>query len=309
MATETIKRKGVDISTHNGNVNFKALQAAGVEFVIIRCGYGSDLKYQDDNYFEKNVKKAEAAGMPWGVYLYSYADSIEKAKSEAQHVKRLLGGRKPLYGVWYDIEDKIMPEQKKLLSDIVVTFCEAMEAEGLYVGVYSWGSWFNTRMDDRVEAYDKWICQWYKTCEYQGQYGIWQYTNELKIGGKRFDGNWAYKDYPAIIKAMSGGTKKEEATTSKAETKTEPKKETTTSSAASVYVEPAKSFSVGKAGTYKCTANLNLRTGASTLKKRIELMKKGTKVTCYGYYTKNWLLVKTEKGKTGFCSAKYLKKV
>lgn len=95
----------------------------------------------------------------------------------------------------------------------------------------------------------------------------------------------------------------------------EEKKETSasSSSSASVKLDYAKSFSKGKAGTYKCTANLCLRAGASTLKKKIEVMPKGTMVTCYGYYTKNglrdWLYVKTEDGRTGFCSTKYLKKV
>lgn len=289
MANEPIKRKGVDISTHNGSVDFAALQRAGVEFVIIRCGYGSDYKNQDDVRFAENVKKAEAAGMPWGVYLYSYAEDLAMAKSEAQHVKRLLNGRKPLYGVWYDIEDKALPNDKKTLSDIVVTFCEAIEAEGLFVGVYTWGSWFDNRLDSRVNSYDKWVCQWNNVLTYEGSVGIWQYTDKLKIGGKTFDGNWAYKDYPAII----GGTA--------------PAKKP-----AAVKVDREKSFDPAKAGVYKCTANLNLRTGASTSKKRVELMGKGTKVYCTGHYTRNgktdWLMVVTEKDKLGFCSTKYLQK-
>ena len=58
--------KGVDISEHNGSVDFQALKNAGVQFVIIRLGYGSDYVSQDDSRFSENVRKAETVGMPWG---------------------------------------------------------------------------------------------------------------------------------------------------------------------------------------------------------------------------------------------------
>ena len=58
--------KGVDISEMNGDVDFQALKNAGVRFVILRCGYGSDFTHQDDKRFAENVEKARAAGLPWG---------------------------------------------------------------------------------------------------------------------------------------------------------------------------------------------------------------------------------------------------
>ena len=100
-----MQTKGVDISEHNGAVDFAALTQAGVKFAILRLGYGSDYTSQDDAQFAQNVRKAEAAGMPWGAYLYSYAKDASMAQSEARHALRLLQGRKPLYGVWYDVED------------------------------------------------------------------------------------------------------------------------------------------------------------------------------------------------------------
>ena len=68
-----MQTQGVDISEHNGAVDFAALTQAGVKFAILRLGYGSDYTSQDDAQFAQNVRKAEAAGMPWGAYLYSYA--------------------------------------------------------------------------------------------------------------------------------------------------------------------------------------------------------------------------------------------
>ena len=201
--------KGVDISEHNGSVNFSTLKNNGVEFVIIRLGYGSNYTNQDDKRFAENVKKAEAAWMPWGAYLYSYAKNTSMAKSEAEHALRLLKGKTPLYGVWYDVED---PQLSGV--DVVATsqtFCDAMEDAGYYAGIYASLSWLNGSLNSsKLNKYDKWVAQWNSSCTYKKAYGIWQYTDKLVIGGKNFDGNWAYKDYPSIIKAMNGETEEED---------------------------------------------------------------------------------------------------
>lgn len=191
--------KGVDISTHNGIVNFEELKKAGIEFVIIRCGYGGDSKNQDDVMFKRNVEQCKKHNIPYGVYLYSYAKSVEGAKSEAEHMLRLLNGSKPVYGCWYDVEDSSLPDNRKALTDQVVTFCEALEKQGLYVGIYSSLSWFRTRFDNRIDDYDKWVAQWNSECTYSEPYGIWQFTSSLNIGGKLFDGNYSYKDYPSLM--------------------------------------------------------------------------------------------------------------
>ena len=196
--------KGVDISEHNGEVDFAALKRAGVAFVLLRCGYGGDYPGQDDECWENNLKKAEETGMPWGAYLYSYAKNKEMAQSEARHTLRLLAGRKPPYGVWYDVED---PQQVGAdLVSICETYGTAIEAQGLYCGIYSSLNWLEHKLNSpRLDRFDKWVAQWNSLCEYQKPYGIWQFTNGWQIAGKRFDGNWAYKDYPALT-----GAKEEE---------------------------------------------------------------------------------------------------
>lgn len=189
--------KGVDISEMNGEVNFSALKTSGVNFVIIRLGYGSDYSNQDDKRFEENVKKAEVAGIPWGAYLYSYATNTTMAKSEAKHSLRLLNGRKPAYGMWYDVEDPQIANAD--LVSICEAYCEAMEAEGVYCGIYSMLAWMNNKLSNsRLDKYDKWVAQWANQCSYKKAYGMWQYTDKWVIGGKLFDGDIAYKDYPLI---------------------------------------------------------------------------------------------------------------
>lgn len=208
------KVKGVDISENNGSVNFGALKAAGVQFVLIRCGYGNDDPRQDDKLFFENVRKAKEADMPYGAYFYSYALNDDQAQSEAAHALRLLRQvDKPAYGVWFDMEDADhykkrngMPSNASLqrFCDI---FCRELEKNGYYAGIYAAISWLENQLNNRsLDRYDKWVAQWNDVCQYQKPYGIWQYTDKLVIGGAKFDANWAYKDYPAL----TGNVKKEE---------------------------------------------------------------------------------------------------
>lgn len=195
--------KGVDISGPIAPCTAADLKAAGVGFVICKTGFGSDYPGQQDGGFAANVKLLDAAGIPWGAYHFSYATTRNGGISEAKHMLRLLNGRKPLYGVWFDME-----ANSTLGGDLpgaAEGFCETMEAAGLYVGVYASTSWWQNYLTSPVfDKYDKWVAQYYKECQYDGPYGMWQYTNSWVIGGRNFDGNWAYKDYPSIIKAMSG---------------------------------------------------------------------------------------------------------
>ena len=195
--------KGVDISGPIAPCTAADLKAAGVGFVICKTGFGSDYPGQQDSGFAANIKLLDAAGIPWGAYHFSYATTRNGGIQEAKHMLRLLGGKKPLYGVWFDME-----ANSTLGGDLpgaAEGFCETMEAAGLYVGVYASTSWWQNYLTSPVfDKYDKWVAQYYKECQYDGPYGMWQYTNSRVIGGRNFDGNWAYKDYPSIIKAMNG---------------------------------------------------------------------------------------------------------
>lgn len=198
--------KGVDISENNPEVDFAQLKAAGIEFVLLRCGYGSDYRNQDDEKFLGYVEKAQKEELPYGVYLYSYALNTVQAESEAAHAIRLLKQvPEPAYGVWFDMEDADhykanhgMPANS-VLVDICDIFCKRISKEGYHTGIYASLSWLENELNDpRLDRYDKWVAQWNNVCEYKKEYGIWQFTDQLYIGGKRFDGNWAYRDYPSL---------------------------------------------------------------------------------------------------------------
>ncbi len=208
-------KKGVDISSLNGNVSIDKIKKAGYDFVMIRCGYGDDLAVQDDTQFENNVKKCEAAGVPWGAYLYSYALNTEDAKSEARHVVRLLKGKRPTLPVAFDMEDGDgykarhgMPSDKTLVA-ICKTFLSEIKKKGYYPMLYSSLSWLNHQLNDQslLGAYDIWVAQWNSTCDYRGSYGMWQYGGETNFiesnsiaGVGVIDKDKCFKDYPAIIK-------------------------------------------------------------------------------------------------------------
>lgn len=206
-----MSKKGVDVSKNNGTVNWDAVVKAGYgDFAIIRCGYGSDLKKQDDTKFAENVKKCEALGIPYGVYLYSYALNTADAESEAAHALRLLKqvGKNFKYGVWFDMEDADnykkrngMPSNDTLV-DICYTFCNIVESKGYYTGIYASKSWLDNQLkSSKLDRFDKWVAQWNDTgCTYTGSYSIWQYTSDLKIGGKRFDANKLIRDFATGVK-------------------------------------------------------------------------------------------------------------
>lgn len=206
---------GVDVSKHNGNVDWQTVKNAGYgSFAIIRAGYGGDYANQDDPQFERNVNECERLDIPYGVYLYSYALNTNDAKGEVNHILRLLKkvGKNFKYGVWFDMEDADnykknhgMPSNSTLV-DICYTFCEAVESAGYYTGIYASLSWLNNQLNNsKLDRFDKWVAQWNNTgCTYKKTYSIWQNTNNVSIGGKRFDGNKLIRDF--ATSSQSGGT-------------------------------------------------------------------------------------------------------
>lgn len=211
--------KGIDVSDHQGVIDWTKVKSAGIEFAILRCGVGSDIKSQDDKQFERNYSECKRVGIPVGVYLYSYACNIEQAKSEAAHVLRLIEGKVLEYGIWFDMEDADGYKAKRNVSyntcvDICETFCSSIESKGYYVGIYANLDWLNNKINsNRLDRYDKWVAQWASKCTYNKEYGIWQYRSNGKVDGinGNVDMNYSYKDYP-LLTAKEQNKPTEEAT-------------------------------------------------------------------------------------------------
>lgn len=195
---------GIDVSYYQGNINWEQVKPQ-IDFAILRCGYGSNLVSQDDLNFKKNADACTRLKIPFGTYLYSYANTFEKARSEARHVLRLIKGYLLEYPIYYDVEDPIMLSlDDKTLTDIVITFCEEIEKAGYFVGIYADLNTFKNHLQlNRLTAYDKWLAEWREAPSLKPPLiGMWQYSATGLVEG--IDGyvdlNIAYRDYPRIIR-------------------------------------------------------------------------------------------------------------
>lgn len=193
-------RKGIDVSEHQGVIDWEAVKASGIDFAIIRCGYGNDWASQDDLYWERNVSECERLDIPYGVYIYSYAENLEMAQSETNHVLRLLEGHDPSYPVYYDLEESSMASEDKadLLAQMASLFCEQIEEAGFTPGVYANLNWWNNYLtDDVFDSWDRWVAQYNSSCWYEGEYGLWQATSSGQVDGVvgRVDVNFEMLDY------------------------------------------------------------------------------------------------------------------
>ena len=195
--------KGIDVSKWQGNIDWQKVKASGIEFAMLRGGFGKDTS-QIDSKFEQNYKYAKAAGVPVGVYHYSYAKSVEDAKKEAKFCLLYLKDKQFEYPIAFDIEDNSQANLgKEKLTAIAKAFCEEVEKAGYYVCIYANLDWLKNKLDMvALSNYDVWVAQWSSKCTYGGVYGMWQYSDKGKVKG--IDGNVdmdeAYKNYPNIMK-------------------------------------------------------------------------------------------------------------
>lgn len=182
---------GVDVSSHNKEIDWEKVKNDDIDFAIIRVGYGGDYADQDDKYAAYNMDECERLGIPYGVYLYSYALTDEDVESEIAHTLRLIQGRNPVIGVYYDMEDADsyknnhgMPSNEQL-GNFCVRFAQAMRDNGYKSGVYASRNWFTYRLTNPLlNNYERWVAHWNTDkCTYQGTYSMWQYTSDGSVDG------------------------------------------------------------------------------------------------------------------------------
>ena len=183
---------GIDISSWNNDIDWNALKEQGIEFVMLRAGYGWE---HTDKRFVENIKGAIASGIPFGVYFYSYAKDAEKAQVEANYCIELLKPYrdKITLPVAYDLEEysDMTGEQ---LTEVAEVFCTALQAEGYHTMVYA-NSQFLPKMDlTRFTnlGFDFWYA-WYPTVPdlqtvrtVKGSSvkpNIWQYSSSCVVRG------------------------------------------------------------------------------------------------------------------------------
>lgn len=191
---------GPDLSEHDGLVNFEQLHKHS-DFVLLCCGYGQNYESQDDKLFSLNLVQCHYFKIPFGIYLYSYAQNTAGAEQEAEHVLRLTGDSRPQLGLWYAVEDNTLTAEPGQLVDHCCAFLNKVEQQGHYAGIRSGCDRLLGELDsDRLSRYDKWVVQHNSICEYSGPHGLWQYSSEGKIPGCHgwFNMNRGYFNYPAM---------------------------------------------------------------------------------------------------------------
>ena len=184
---EGARMKGMDVSAWNKTIDWAKAKADGIDFAIIRCGFSTDKESYDDLYWERNASECERLGIPYGVYLYSYAETVEEAKSEADHTIRLLKEHKPTFPVYYDLEDEcVFNTGTANIAKMAKAYLDRVQSAGYRVGIYSSLYWWNNYLTDPVydnTAWSRWIAQWNSSCTYTGIYDLWQCTNVGEVDG------------------------------------------------------------------------------------------------------------------------------
>lgn len=199
-----IKLIGIDVSKWQGNIDWKAVKADGVQFAILRAGYGREASQKDET-FEANYKGCKENGIPCGIYWYSYATTPEDAVKEAKTCLEVIKGKKFEYPIYFDLEEKRQLDLgKATCTAIAKAFLETVEKAGYWVGLYMSKSHLESHITEEVRnRYACWVAHYgVSKTTYKGQYGIWQKSSTGKVEGidGNVDLNECYIDYPAEIK-------------------------------------------------------------------------------------------------------------
>jgi len=184
--------QGIDVSEHQGNINWQQVKASGqVDFAIIRAGYGRET-YQKDKFFEQNYAGAKAQNIPIGIYQYSYADSVADAEREAETCLTWLNGRAVDSYVIFDFEEsKIIKEHDitpDVLSQMAIAWCKKIEAAGYTPMIYVNPDFITNKYNYKMlkeSGYDIWIANYGRSITYDWPYPVrmWQYTSSGSVSG------------------------------------------------------------------------------------------------------------------------------
>ena len=188
-----VSRQGIDVSYHQGFIDWNKVKAAGIEFAILRIGYrgyGQKGTINLDKEFKQNIENAQAAGVDIGVYFFAQAINEDEAREEADFVLKNLEGYELQLPVVYDPEsildvpartDDVSGEQ---FTKNTIVFCEAIKEAGYTPMIYSNMLWEAFEFDmEQLDMYQFWYADYEKFPQTPYAYEIWQYSNEGHVDG------------------------------------------------------------------------------------------------------------------------------
>lgn len=185
-------QKVIDVSYHNGTIDWERVKATGYH-AIIRCGFGSDFRDQDDAQFKRNADECVRLGIPFGAYLYSYAKGAAQAMSEADHAIRLCDPYRDhmAYPLFFDTEEPGTEDVSKTHATI---FCSRVSAAGFVPGIYASQAWWLENLPD-VDGYVKWVARWSESEPIVHGWQLWQYSERGNVPGIKGNVDLNYSRY------------------------------------------------------------------------------------------------------------------
>lgn len=186
---------GIDVSHHNGKIDWKKVASAGKKFAILKCQYEAQ-SHRIDEMFEYNYAEAGKNGLARGVYVYIASASIANPVADAESLLSKLKGRPLEYGIWLDLEDPTLKRVGKAkITNLCYIYANLFRAAGYYVGIYCNTDWYINVLDrfSLAPDFDFWIARYPKTDK--GEYNAtskfspksysvaWQYSSKGKVPG------------------------------------------------------------------------------------------------------------------------------
>lgn len=191
---------GIDVSQHNGNINWDIVKGQ-IDFAILRLGWiGNKNNHTIDTTFERNYNECKRLGIPVGVYVYCYSNNEDTARSGAEWTVNQLNGKNLELPVYIDMEDDtIKGKGKDILTNICIAFNTVIEQSGRWAGVYANRNWFDNYLHKDIikGKYTTWIATYTSgTDKYKGEYDVWQNSSSGSVNGinGRVDTNYMYRD-------------------------------------------------------------------------------------------------------------------
>lgn len=199
-------RRGIDVSTYQGDINWAQVKADGIDFAFIKASQGRSvsnpsLRNFTDSKFAQNIVNANRWGIRIGVYHYLTAWNVTEAMQEAEYFLSVIAPYRSIIDLWaaVDVEDSRSPQDKTLMSQVVNTFCSRVEAEGYRPMVYTNPDWLKNKLGN-VSHWDLWLALWRNkanvpNAEKYPNLRVWQWGTETVDGvaGKP-DANYMISD-------------------------------------------------------------------------------------------------------------------
>ena len=176
--------KGLDLSEHNGNVDFTKVKNSGISFVILRIGWiGNKENHTLDKKFEEYYKNAKANGLKVGFYVYSYVENETAMLSAINWVRKQISGKIREYPIFLDVEDaQISKLSKDKQTRLCKYFCDNFENSGVYANL----DWFKNKLNvSELTNYKIWLAQWTNAETHSADFKVdlWQYSSKGSVNG------------------------------------------------------------------------------------------------------------------------------